>query len=294
MNFGPIRFIPGENRGKFPNCNSIYIEKAGLLIDPASNRDTIRRIRDREGIEIVCLTHWHEDHFMHLDLLDNVPLWTSEKDAEPLAGMDIFLDWYGIGKPDGKELREIIRPRLEKQFHFKPRIPDRFLKDGEIIDLGNVTLEVILTPGHSPGHLAFFFREPEVLFLGDYNLDTFGPWYGDPYSSLEQTIDSINRLRKVPAKTWIAGHGKGIIEEAPEKRWDFYLGAIQRRENELMDFLAISRSLDEIVERWIVLGKPMEPLIYYKFGEKAHMLKHLDRLVDKGLVQCQNERYRRV
>jgi len=294
MNFGSIRFIPGENRGRYPNCNSIYIKKAGFLIDPSSNRNIIRHIRDEEGIEIVCLTHWHEDHFMHIDLLDDLPLWTSEKDAEPLASMDVFLDWYGINKPDGKELREVIRPRLEKQFHFKPRNPDRLLKDGEIIDLGTVTMEVILTPGHSPGHLAFFFREPEVLFLGDYNLDTFGPWYGDPYSSLEQTIDSINRLRKIPAKIWITGHGKGIIEENPGEKWDIYLEAVQRRENELLDYLSISRSLDEIVERWIVLGKPKEPLDYNKFGEKAHVIKHLDRLMRKRLIQTRNGQYSRV
>ena len=34
--FGPIWFIPGENKGKYPFCHSIYIEGPGILIDPAS------------------------------------------------------------------------------------------------------------------------------------------------------------------------------------------------------------------------------------------------------------------
>jgi len=39
--FGPIRFIPGENRGKYPFCHSLYIDGVGILIDPASDRDRL-------------------------------------------------------------------------------------------------------------------------------------------------------------------------------------------------------------------------------------------------------------
>ncbi len=38
-----------------------------------------------------------------------------------------------------------------------------------------------------------------MLFLGDYDLTRFGPWYGDVYSSIEDTIISISRLKKIPA-----------------------------------------------------------------------------------------------
>jgi hypothetical protein len=43
--FGPVRFIPGQNNGKYPNCHSIYIEGAGVLIDPASDRDRLIRLK---------------------------------------------------------------------------------------------------------------------------------------------------------------------------------------------------------------------------------------------------------
>ena len=35
---GPIQFIPGKNQGRYPCCNSVYIEEAGVLIDPASRK----------------------------------------------------------------------------------------------------------------------------------------------------------------------------------------------------------------------------------------------------------------
>ena len=43
--FGPVRFIPGENHGKYPFCHSVYIEGAGILIDPASDRERLKRLR---------------------------------------------------------------------------------------------------------------------------------------------------------------------------------------------------------------------------------------------------------
>ena len=67
--FGPIRFLPGENRGKYPFCHSLYIDGAGILIDPASDRDRLKGLHKNGGVREVWLSHWHEDHFMHLDLL---------------------------------------------------------------------------------------------------------------------------------------------------------------------------------------------------------------------------------
>ena len=67
IDFGPIRFIPGPNRGKSPHCHSVYIPGDGILVDPAGDRDRLIRLRRAEGVREVWLSHWHEDHFMHLE-----------------------------------------------------------------------------------------------------------------------------------------------------------------------------------------------------------------------------------
>jgi glyoxylase-like metal-dependent hydrolase (beta-lactamase superfamily II) len=289
--FGPVRFIPGMNRGRYPYCNSVYIEAAGVLIDPGSNRERLMQIRENNGIQMVWLSHWHEDHFVHLDLLDDFPLWMSELDTPPLANLDVFLDWYGV--KDENE-RAYWRIELKEKFHYRPRKPERLLQHADIIDLGNVTVEVIQTPGHTPGHLAFFFREPEILFLGDYDLTSFGPWYGDRYSSIDQTINSIKILREIPAKVWLTCHETGVFEEESRTFFDDYLGVIQTREDKFLELLKHPRTMEEIVDTWIIYGRKREPIEIYTFGERANMQKHLDRLMANRVVKFENGKYCRI
>jgi hydroxyacylglutathione hydrolase len=289
--FGPVLFIPGENNGKYPYCHSIYIEGAGVLIDPASDRERLVRLRYNQGVKSVWLSHWHEDHFMHLDLFDDLPLYISAHDAPQLSDLELFLDSYGM---DDQAYRRYWRSLLKKDFHFRPRQPDKFLEDKSIIDLGTVSVGVIATPGHTPGHMSFFFREPEVLFLGDYDLARFGPWYGDVNSSIEATISSVKLLRKIPAKTWLASHETGIFEEEPGEIWDQYLNVIAERENKLLDLLDEPQSLEDIIAACIIYGKPREPKAFFEFGERVHMKKHIKKLMNQGVVAREKEKYYRL
>jgi hydroxyacylglutathione hydrolase len=284
---GPIQFIPGKNQGRYPCCNSVYIEEAGILIDPASDRKTLIALRDTRDVRQVWLSHWHEDHFRHLDLFEDLPFWISKKDLPPLTGIETFLDWYAMENP---EYRAFWAATMKDQFHYQARTPAGFLMDGEIIDLGSLTVEVIPTPGHTPGHLAFYFREPKILFMGDYDLTAFGPWYGDLYSDIDQTIESLNRLKNIPADTWLTGHETGLFTQSPGTRWDNYEKIIYERENKLLNLLASPKTMDEIVDAWIVYGRPREPEAFFEFGERAIMKKHLERLEKDGRV-VQNGKY---
>ncbi|MGD9034284.1 MAG: MBL fold metallo-hydrolase [Desulfobacteraceae bacterium] len=287
--FGPVWFIPGENQGKYPFCHSIYVEGAGVLIDPASDRERLVQLREKPGVKTVWLSHWHEDHFMHLDLFDDLPLCISEADAPPLSDLDILMDAYGID-----EARDDWRPVFENQFNFRPRKPTRFLRGGEVIDLGTVAVKLISTPGHTPGHLSFFFKGPDILFLGDYDLGKFGPWYGDVESSIQGTIDSMEHLRNMPATVWLTSHETGVFEDEPGVIWDEYVGVIAEREGRLMDFLEEPRTMKDIIEAWIVYKKPREPKGFYELGERGHMKKHLERLMGQGRVTLKGDRYTRV
>ncbi|MBA4393604.1 MAG: MBL fold metallo-hydrolase [Desulfobacca sp.] len=286
--FGPIWFIPGKNNGKYPCCHSIYIEGDGVLIDPASDLERLVELKAGPGVREVWLSHWHEDHFMHLDLFEDRPLGISKIETPPLSDLDIFLDWYGLDIP---EYRAQWRQLLLDQFHFQPRVPSRLFEGNEVLTLNSVTVEVIHSPGHTPGHLAFFFREPGVLFLGDYDLGKFGPWYGDLESSIEETISSIQKLRRIPARTWITGHETGLFELDPADDWDRYLGIIAKRESKLLEFLNRPRTMAEIISQWIVYRKQREPVAFFEFGEKAIMGKHLERLLKKGTIKKEGDYY---
>jgi len=288
---GPVRFIRGEKGGKYPACHSLYLEKAGVIIDPASDRARLKAIRDHENVTMVWLSHWHEDHIGHLDLFEAYPLWMSAADVPPLTDLAIFFNWIGIDGPEGERLRAYWRPILEEQFHYKPRKPARALSGGETIELEDVTVEVVPSPGHSPGHLAFYFREPRILFIGDVDLTPFGPWYADRFSSIEETISTVGRLRKIPAKYWITGHGTGIFEHPPGQLWDDYLAVIQRREADLVSFLSAPRSMDAIINQSIIYGKAGKLTDFHIVGERGHMEKHLERLIESGQVGVENGSY---
>ncbi|MBT4364258.1 MAG: MBL fold metallo-hydrolase [Desulfobacterales bacterium] len=284
---GPVLFIPGENNGKYPFCHSIYIEDSGILIDPSSDRKKLSQLKEKTGIKEVWLTHYHEDHFMHHDLFKNLQFCISEPDAPAISDLETLLNYYSL---EGDYLDQWRKFFIE-DFHFRPIVPSRFLKGGDIISLDSVTIEIIHTPGHTPGHLSFFFKEPEILFLGDYTLSNFGPWYADLHSDIDQTISSINKLRKIPAKTLLTSHEKGIFENNTDELWDNYINVINIREEKLLDHLSSPRTFNEIVDDCIIYGKPLEPRIFYEFSEGAHMRKHLKRLMDQGVVALDNEHY---
>ncbi|MCM2357901.1 MAG: MBL fold metallo-hydrolase [Geobacteraceae bacterium] len=281
QSFGPVRIIPGPGKGRYPYCHSVYIEEAGVLIDPGSDRQRLQELKARGAVRKIWLTHWHEDHHTHLDLFPEVPLWIGEHDAPPLRSLDLMLDWYGISSPP---IRDFFSASLLEQSHFRPRCADRLLKDGEVIDLGCVTVEVIHAPGHTPGHLAYYFREPQVLLLGDVDLTPFGPWYGDRDSSIEQLMATVEKLRKIPAKVWLTSHEQGVFADNPGSLWDTYLQVIQRREDKLLELLRSGPTLEEIVNAWIVYGREREPKEFFEFGERANIQKHLDRMVKEGTV----------
>jgi len=288
--FGPIRFIPGINRGKYPYCHSVYIEGAKILIDPASDRQRLTQLRDEEGVEQVWLSHWHEDHFMDLDLFDDLPLGVHPLDAPPLADVENFLDAYDIETP---AFRESWRGIATDMFHYRPRTPQITLEAGTR-ELDGLTVEILHTPGHTPGHLCFFFPEQGVLFLGDYDLTPFGPWYGDRDSSITSTIASVRRLEKHPARTWLTCHETGVFETQPGRLWHDYLEVIETREKKLIDFIEQPRSREEIINAWIVYRKERKPADFYRFAEWANMKKHLEGLMATGRVMLEDGRYRKL
>lgn len=291
QSFGPVRFIPGPRQGKVPYCNSVYIEGAGVLIDPAGDRERFLRLRDDEGVRQVWLTHWHEDHFIDLDLFEDAELWICGLDAPPLMDMETFLDWYDMRGP----VRDLWRQVLVDFFHYQPRTPQRLIEPGEIIDAGGVEVHALHTPGHTPGHLSFWFPEQGVLHLADYDLTPFGPWYADVDSDIDQCRASVEMLKTIPAKVWIPGHEFGAILEQPGSLWDAFSAVIDKRQESIDDLLdAGPLTLAQLVDNWIVYGKARDPLEYYVWAEGATIKKHLEQMTARGEIRREGSLYVRI
>lgn len=292
IDFGPIQFVKGEKGGRYPFCNSIFIPGAGVLIDPSSHRETLLELKPR--ITSIWLSHWHEDHIMHLDLFDDLPLSLHEQDEPPLKNIDTFVDWYGLDRERDRPLIEHWKKMLVELFHFRPRSASTCLNGEDSIDLDGLRVDIIHVPGHSPGHLAFFFPEIEILFTGDYDLTSFGPWYGDRYSSIDDIIASVHRLKQIPASICLTGHEEGVFHRVDEANWNRYLSVIDQREEALYELLKEPKTLAEIGDAWIVYGKPIKPVEEFNMIEQISMKKHADRLIKQGLIAFDGDVYYRI
>jgi hydroxyacylglutathione hydrolase len=161
------------------------------------------------------------------------------------------------------------------------------LRGGDTITKNGVTVEVIRTPGHTLGSLSFYFRDSRVLFIGDYDLTYFGPYYGDRTSSISDTLASLELLRNIPARVVITSHGKGVFENPDAEIWDRYRDVIFIRENKLLEFSYTPRSIEEIVDEHIIYDTTKasyEEKIWFEIGERMLMKKHLEYLLEKNQI----------
>ncbi len=290
--FGRLVFIPGANGGRYPYCHSLFIDdRVKAVIDPASDKDALVRIKDGSGVDAIINSHYHEDHLMYNYLFPDAELWVPEKEAKAFTSADTFLDYYGMPT---KEYKDNWLKILRGQFNFVEREPTRLFKDGDILDFGETKAEVVHTPGHTWGHSCFFFPDEEVMFLADIDLTRFGPWYGDLVSSIDDFIASVQRVKVYPAKIFITGHEHGIIEGSIDSYCESYLAVIDERENRLRELLREPRTMEDIANAHIVYKKPREPKEFFYFGEWAIMGKHLERMMEKGEVVEEDGRYRLV
>jgi len=290
--FGRIIFIPGQNNGRYPFCNSLYLEgDRRVVIDPGSDHARLCSLKDDLGVDVVWLSHYHEDHFIFLDLFSDRELWMAAPDAPAMTSMEHILDLYGIYDVDDRKKWASF---MTEHFNYSPRNVNRTFIQEETIDLGGVTVMTIPAPGHTAGNTAFYIPDEGVLFIGDYDLLPFGPWYGDRDSDIDLLIASAHMLRDIPARIWVTSHSAGFFTDDPADLWDRFLSVIDRREQDLLDFLSQPRTIQEIIDARIVYKKPKEPKLFYDFGEQAIMTKHLDRLMNRGEVIMEEDRYRLV
>ncbi|NNG46689.1 MAG: MBL fold metallo-hydrolase, partial [Deltaproteobacteria bacterium] len=172
-----ILLIEGEKEGRYPHSHSLYIrDGGGILVDCGSDIGQILRLKEEEGLAAILMTHYHEDHFLFLSRFPDVEVWASEGDAPALESLDVLLNWYGV---TGTDKEPFFRDLFAGKFPYRPRTVARRLADRERVRIGKTEAVPIVAPGHTPGHLCLYFPSEGVLFLADYDLTAFGPWYGD-------------------------------------------------------------------------------------------------------------------
>jgi glyoxylase-like metal-dependent hydrolase (beta-lactamase superfamily II) len=286
---GPVRVIFGERQGGYPDGNSLLVEgeKETLLIDPS-----LGLRRDPAAlpeIDRVLLSHCHEDHTAGLSLFPGVPVHLHALDRPGLESLDAMLAIYGYGEP----IESVFRRVLVERFHYAPRPDAEAYEDGDVFDAGGVRVRVHHAPGHTRGHCCLMVEwneggsERRLLHLGDIELSSFGPYYGDAWSDLEAFERSLAWVRGVEADWYATFHHIGVLEgrSAFLDRLDIFEGAITRRESQLLEFLDEPHDIEEVAEHRFVY-RPKDDVMFASAVERRSMQQHIDRLVTAGRVRA--------
>jgi len=176
------------------NCSLLICEETNqaAAVDPGGDLDRIDQVLAKTGATLVkvFLTHGHIDHCGLSGVYakrHGVPLEGPQRedkfwiDQVPAQGRN-----YGFGE-------------------IAPFAPDRWLEDGDTVAFGAQTLQVIHTPGHTPGHVVFFHEPSRLALVGDVLFQGSIGRTDFPRGNHAQLIDSITR------KLWPLGNDVAFV-----------------------------------------------------------------------------------
>lgn len=256
--------IPSVALPPFYGTNSYLVGKREVaLIDPGSSQEeSIRAILNYlEGLSgarliKIIITHRHPDHMEGASAI---------KEA---TGAEI-----GIYESDAQWLTN------------RPGAPpiDYILKDGNIIELGDLTLKVIHTPGHASGHICLYLQEEMILFSGDLIAGFGTVVISPPDGNMKAYLESLKALSGYQIKAICPGHGP-VITNAPKKIQEYIEHRLMRESQIINSLKGGEKTIRELVKE-----------VYTDVDPKLHGLAersvaaHLFKLKEEGRVSRTHE-----
>lgn len=178
--------------------NTYILEKNGkaVVVDAGGNEEEIEEYLRSKNLSLTALlnTHGHFDHIGAIAPLMkkfSVPFYMHQDDSFLLPQGQKVMQMYGFGDMETPAVTHGI-------------------EHGQKLDLGGIEIEVIHTPGHTPGGCCFYIKELGCVITGDtLFLESVGRT-DFPYSSTQSLVDSINnRLFTLDDATVVyPGHGE--------------------------------------------------------------------------------------
>lgn len=216
MSLSLKRFVLGDFA---TNCYVIHDGREAILLDPACPSEELKRWVEEQGLSVsyIVNTHGHIDH-----IGGN----TFFKEAFPSAVLAIHDgDLVYLARPDLNLSVEVSRP-------FISPLPDLVFQGEETrFSLGSREVEVLVTPGHTPGSICLFFPEEMWLFSGDtLFLGSVGRT-DLPGGSFRDLVTSLERIfrRFSDAVSVFPGHGPETSIGLERKNNAYYLTYVAQK-----------------------------------------------------------------
>jgi hydroxyacylglutathione hydrolase len=184
-----------------------------LIVDPGEEASRILAAVEELGVKVdaILVTHCHFDHIGAVAPVaeaTGAPVWVSEIERPVLADIMSYVPFPGFGPYESYEA-------------------DHTLKGGERLELAGFEIDVIFTPGHSPGHLTFSIPDERAIFSGDVlfqgsvgRVDLPGGDWGTLLGSIAGLVESL------PEDTAVYPGHMGITSLGAERRTNPFLAEL--------------------------------------------------------------------
>lgn len=155
----------------------------------------------------ILITHAHPDHvggLTHLVAQTGAEVWASELEKPVIEGR------MPIPMPDPATLKFIGRMMRPSDTTLKAVTVDRVIQPGEQLDIVAPGFEVVATPGHAPGHIAFWHPTDRALFGGDVVFNLFGLRLPPTGLTVDMAENRRSLSRLLALDPLVAGFGHGV------------------------------------------------------------------------------------
>jgi glyoxylase-like metal-dependent hydrolase (beta-lactamase superfamily II) len=233
-------------------------------LDAAHSKALLDAVRG-ETVTHIFVTHTHRDHS------PGVPAIKAATGALVLAeGPHRASRPLNVGEA----------PRLDASNDTDFR-PDRALADGEVVTGNGFTIEAVTTPGHTANHMAFAFKEANLLFSGDHVMAWSTPVVAPPDGAMSDYMASLQKLTRRAEPIYLPGHG-AMVRDAPNFV-QYYIRHRQGREASILHRLGKGEADIPTIVRAVYIG--LDPRLVRAAG--LSVLAHLEDLVSRGVVKTE-------
>jgi glyoxylase-like metal-dependent hydrolase (beta-lactamase superfamily II) len=186
-----------------------------LIVDPGEEAERILGAVDELGVTVdaILLTHTHFDHVGAVSPVakaTGAPVYCPEIEVPVLADIMSFVPWPGFGPYESYDADETVA-------------------GGEKLELAGFEIDVIFTPGHSPGHVTYAIADEQALFSGDVLFRGSVGRVDLPGGDGPTLLESIRRLLDAyPDETVVYPGHMGVTTLGAERATNPYLTALAR------------------------------------------------------------------
>lgn len=243
-----------------PNVYLVLGQKPSLIDsgygDDATTKHRLEYLEGlgNPGLDYIVVSHCHPDH---------------------IGGAEKFK------LATGAEIVVHAQDSIAANIAFTKVTVDRMVEDSDILSLGGVELEMIHTPGHSPGHICVYVKESGALFSGDQVLGIGTTAISPPDGDMAQYIESLRSLQSLDINTIYPGHGPPIRQ--PKRKIEELIEHRLEREQQVFRYLSQGKA----TVRELVLEIYPELDSRLMAAARRQVLAHLIKLEREGKVTSQ-------